>query len=1192
MNFLERQQLPRFRRLKTRWLNLGPLLAHAGIPRSCLPEFFERVLPRAEECAAAEDEAGFEQLLASLPSLYLTKPTERFLLYGEQIARDFLKRSVELRRLWLTNGTVPEAKTNPFPDRVVLAFKEWTERSQSPAGVSTARRSLRRPVLRLDILHGLVLELPSQRLESGESLVSWIVEPDAGTSIKVDSRSEPGERVTAADECFLPAPFASLKVRLFSGRLELATWVFDGILRNKPVLFFAAEDLRVIPHRLVEAGLTGIAHPSGWRLVGYAESKEMEPPVSASLGLMPFGWRELDAKIYDLTDLDQVELRNSENQPALKIEIAEVEAFRARLRNTAGEVESARDVDMVFFGWAPTLEIWKAPHQSTEEFLSSWIIELRAAAEIEQEPVNRVVQLRDLQEKLKQVEGSAWYCVPTSCEELLGSQPWGQFELFARGPIGQDARFSFRVLPQIRITHDWSEWSDHPDQANVTIRIPGGVRLRGACATDDPREYFLETHGQTTRLHLELEGFQNRRFDLPLDVQVPLPAWALYTPDSGRPLVNWSRKPLSLSVDEIADTDTVLLAKLATPWGIPSGVTVCLAGPSGDLRREPVEVDALGNCKFELRPYIANARQYKLARLDLIFELALRRTVRLTCGSIHRQWAPESFSCDIHDATTVFCWKERVRVQNRAIKIDSLLTPWVDPQLLEMPDAPDGIWQVASNQVWGAPGLYRVTLGLQDPWSGNFEPAPGAVKTVEVGNLSDWTRSPLFSDLGSDGYLFRILLEHHTDQPVNLGHPELLPAEDGQRLATRVLSAYSVATTDSRGPRLRAELDRVLRRLPVEHLLGTLAAHSTDLDPKLILGARLFARGWDHVQPKGITCGVPLTDLQMESLWRGWKPLGVWAELQLLDQDPGAESRVLQHLGKEQLELLTPVQRGGSLSFRCRSLEKPVKARIRQVATEHELNPFDVSRVGPGVTLDLLGEFPPEFNGVAVTASRDSTGRWVFQNSGSEDLPSFLKDVIACDLVELSTGKFYPEPAPLLSKHPEPPVVDLIRRGDRAVLEAIQAYCSRLPSSPISPEAFQDACFQWCLRAVGNITYRDELKELCREWAVRVADDVASRRVPDMSPAQWRALCELRSRWYPNAQVEPLYAVNYLAWAVALAVIWRGLARNAPFTIREGELADLSLRIFELIPELLEHDLVKMCAIEALDRSSNRQPWH
>ena len=319
VNFLEWQQLPRFRRLNTRWSYLGPLLAHAGIPRSCLPEFFEKVLPRAEECAAAEDDAGFEQLLVSLPSLYLTKPTERFLLFGEQIARDFLKRSVELRRLWLTNGTAyQKQRTTPLPDRVVLAFKEWTERSQSPAGVSTARRSLRRPVLRLDLLHGLVLELPSQRLESGESLLRWIVEPDAGISMKVESRSEPGQRVTAANEWFLPAPFASLKVRLISGNSELATWVIDGISRNKPVLFFAAEDLRVIPYRIVDAGSVGIAHPSEWRLVGTQNQKKWNHRILESLGLMPFGWRELDAKIYDLTDLERVELRNPDNQPTFK----------------------------------------------------------------------------------------------------------------------------------------------------------------------------------------------------------------------------------------------------------------------------------------------------------------------------------------------------------------------------------------------------------------------------------------------------------------------------------------------------------------------------------------------------------------------------------------------------------------------------------------------------------------------------------------------------------------------------------------------------------------------------------------------------------------------------------------------------------------------------------------------------------
>src|SRR5688500_6609737 len=58
---LDALRLPRFKRLKTRWNYLGPILAHAGIPRSCLPEFFERVLPRAIERGVSTRD-GFEAL--------------------------------------------------------------------------------------------------------------------------------------------------------------------------------------------------------------------------------------------------------------------------------------------------------------------------------------------------------------------------------------------------------------------------------------------------------------------------------------------------------------------------------------------------------------------------------------------------------------------------------------------------------------------------------------------------------------------------------------------------------------------------------------------------------------------------------------------------------------------------------------------------------------------------------------------------------------------------------------------------------------------------------------------------------------------------------------------------------------------------------------------------------------------------
>ena len=1184
VDFLQKRSLPRFRRLKTRLSYVGPILAHAGIPRSCLPEFFEKVLPRAEELGAADDEVGFDQLLVIVPHLYLSKSTERFLLFGEEIARDFLKRSIELRRFWLTDGTVPAAPIIGLPERVVDAFKQWTTRSgQSRSVVPVNRRSFARPILRLDVMHGLVIELPSQSLESGETLLTWLLDPSNGSSVKIDAKRELGERVTVGQEVFLPEPFALLKIRLLSANSELATWAFDGILRNKPMLFFGGEDFRMIPFRQLKAGLTGIVHPPGWRLSGYIESTELEPPVSASLGTLPFGWGELEARIYDLTDLDRLDLLTPDSQSVLTIELAEAETFRPRLRSSSGRVESARDVDMVFFGSAPSLEIWKAPHQPKEEFLKSWVIELRATTGFDNRPAHRVVQLRDIQDHLYEIDGSAYYQLPTKCEELLGNQPWGQFELIARGPIGQDARFSFRVLPEVKLTHDWSEWSANPEKTNVTIRIPPGVRLTGAHATADPREYLLETHGQSIRLYLELEGYQKRHVEIPLDVQVFLPAWAIYTPHSGRPLINWSRKHLSLSADELGDSDVILFGKLATPWGIPSRVTMCLSGPTGDLRREPVEVDRLGNCKFELRPFIADARQHKLARIDLIFELELSRKVRLSCGTMHQRWSPDSFSCDIHGTTVVFSWNERLPVQNRAIRVDSLLTPWDDPRMLKIPDATGCVWEIACNEAWDAPGLYRATLGLEDLWNNKFEAAPDACKTIEVDSISEWNGRPVYNDPGPDGYLFRTLLQHYTNLPLSEGLPEVLSTEYGQRLVTRVLKTYAGATLGDRASRLRAKLDGVLRHLPVEHLLGALADNAGAVDPKLILGARLFARGWSRL--KSAEASVGLTDLQMEDLWRGWKPLAVWADLQLLS-DADAERRLVQHLGKEELQLLSPVQPGAGLSVWWDAFDKPVRTRIQEVISEHDFSPFHIKRVESGVTLMAIGEYPSEIDGSQLTVSRDELGRWVFFNPSSNAFLTTMIEAITSGQNTLRVGSFFPKALPLLSNSPESAVIELVRRGHHSVLRSIRAHCSQLPNSPINLDAFQEACFEWCIRAASDLVYREELRNLCAKWVIPIGDELSSRNYTGDNPAQWRALRELKNRWDTDAAGEPLYAVNFLVWIVALALIWRGMGRIAPLQIRENELGDLSLRIFELTPALFEHDLLKLCAIEAVDRAS------
>src|SRR5690606_33516374 len=70
LKLLRDRGLPRFHRLKTRWHYLGPILGHCGIPRSCLPEFFEKVLPRAAELGIG-DGGSFDELRLEATRLYL-----------------------------------------------------------------------------------------------------------------------------------------------------------------------------------------------------------------------------------------------------------------------------------------------------------------------------------------------------------------------------------------------------------------------------------------------------------------------------------------------------------------------------------------------------------------------------------------------------------------------------------------------------------------------------------------------------------------------------------------------------------------------------------------------------------------------------------------------------------------------------------------------------------------------------------------------------------------------------------------------------------------------------------------------------------------------------------------------------------------------------------------------------------------
>ena len=178
---------------------------------------------------------------------------------------------------------------------------------------------------------------------------------------------------------------------------------------------------------------------------------------------------------------------------------------------------------------------------------------------------------------------------------------------------------------------------------------------------------------------------------------------------------------------------------------------------------------------------------------------------------------------------------------------------------------------------------------------------------------------------------------------------------------------------------------------------------------------------------------------------------------------------------------------------------------------------------------------------------------------------------------------YYRGTLPSLRGAPEADIVRLVRGRRADTLRSVMEFCRPLPSSAIGAEAFEDAAFEWTLRCAADPVASERLSQLCLGvLPVARAVCVNEYEVSDRRTAKYRITQELKHRWSRFAADEPLLAVHLATWLAAMTLVWRGLSRSLPFIWPEAQLIETALVLQELAPKLLAHDLVKVCAIEAI----------
>lgn len=247
------------------------ILVHGGIPRYCLPDYFEKFekllwpmlsnLWDSRPAAADLTTAEVVEDWLHQDWVNMDKPVERFLRYGDSVALDFVNRTRELFSERVESGVPLTAAEIGLPEGVIDAFQSWAgDKNLSRIAAQTASAKaegnqpnlrLRGPQIYLDP-QGLVLDLPRQQIPAADSQAQfrWQIEttaPAQAQSYPVAVRRAGDDLRTVEREHWLPAPTAQIQVDFLRQNQTLRSWSFEGLDttldETYPLLVFEAGNL-------------------------------------------------------------------------------------------------------------------------------------------------------------------------------------------------------------------------------------------------------------------------------------------------------------------------------------------------------------------------------------------------------------------------------------------------------------------------------------------------------------------------------------------------------------------------------------------------------------------------------------------------------------------------------------------------------------------------------------------------------------------------------------------------------------------------------------------------------------------------------------------------------------------------------------------------------------------------------------
>ena len=687
---------------------VAPILAHGGIPKRCLPDFFGLMDQGfARGAGDATDLLAFWR--ARGEAFRASKPVRRFLLFGGELAHDFLDRCIDLFREWSRSKTLLSSDEAGLPAYVLTGFRRLASAGALKAGTATSRRA-QRPSLRPKFvcdpwdLGGPSITLPAVESQAGASY--WTISSPSGVRREVASRT--------ADKSVTVGPDRQWEVRLISdGDLRSET-VFEG-LDDVPALFIDSTSMTLIPQGRSIRGedvlvLRPYSQACRWVRAGDAEDVR----VIEELPELSGAWSGFRMDRIDLRGCEALIVGGQDGARERRVSVRSFE--RPTLGGQILDGATAGDgVQVLVADAALTL-----PASSI-----GWTVKLTVDGETitTAHPGGQRVDL-------------------TTRLPLDRAAP---VSLLARGALGSDLRCQFVWVPGLALSRP--ERLALPNEPPPTIRVSSPVVALVGAAFGEELVAKPEGDGDSITFKVEAAGGA-----VTIRVRVPRLRWGLIR--EGRCEFGTAQAPMSAL--DVTGSNPPGLAVSTGERDLPIELSLSIGGEERQRSEHAMKTSAVGQCRFDLGRFADTVGSLaESAELNLLIGWA-RRSVPIAKIVPHYEFVDLEIESIGHSGQRLLDIrvKESRPVKGRVLRLWSVGRLWEEPYCISLPDESIGGTTLLLDPA-PPPGEYLAELLIDDGWTVAVRPGSVGRGVVAVG-------------LGGGGEAWSDLQQRAVDDPLTV----------------------------------------------------------------------------------------------------------------------------------------------------------------------------------------------------------------------------------------------------------------------------------------------------------------------------------------------------------------------------------------------------------------------------------------